>query len=92
MCRRNNHCFNPKRAAGRVLYASKKDDRLILYASDDLGFIYGIYKISREFLGILPFWFWNDQVIEAKEGYAVADDYSYASQPFQGKVQRLVYQ
>jgi len=38
-----------------------------IFASDDLGFIYGLLKISEEYLGILPFWFWLDQKIEKKD-------------------------
>lgn len=30
-------------------------------ASEELGFIYGLLHISQHCLGILPFWFWNDQ-------------------------------
>lgn len=36
---------------------------MVLYASDDLGFVYGLLFISRHFLGIQPFWFWMDQQI-----------------------------
>ena len=43
---------------------SCKDNTLTIKASDDLGFIYGIYEISRRFLGIQPLWFWNDQKIQ----------------------------
>ncbi|WP_215700663.1 glycosyl hydrolase 115 family protein [Clostridium sp. MCC353] len=30
-------------------------------ASEELGFIYAFFYISEHCLGILPFWFWNDQ-------------------------------
>lgn len=30
---------------------------LILTAGDDLGFVYGLYEISRRFFGVQPFWF-----------------------------------
>jgi hypothetical protein len=43
------------------------NNTMVISASEELGFIYGIFHISREFLGIQPFWFWNDQVIEMKE-------------------------
>lgn len=45
-----------------------------IYASDNLGFVYGLLYISEQFLGIKPFWFWMDQeivktyTIEAKSG------------------------
>lgn len=38
-----------------------------VYASDELGFVYGLLYISGEFLGIKPFWFWMDQVIDKRE-------------------------
>lgn len=57
-------------------------DRLCIYASDELGFIYGIYHISRTFLNILPFWFWNDQDIRPVQFVQVSDDYNYTSKPF----------
>ena len=34
---------------------------ILLRAGDDLGFVYGLYRISRDILGVEPFWFWNDQ-------------------------------
>ena len=36
-------------------------DSLLLSAADDLGFVYGLFEISRRFLGVQPFWFWCDQ-------------------------------
>ena len=60
--------------------------KLTLCASDDLGFIYGIYHISREILGIQDFWFWNDQMLEKQDAYPVGDDYVYNSMPFAVKL------
>ncbi|MDF2675529.1 MAG: hypothetical protein K0R09_3801, partial [Clostridiales bacterium] len=40
---------------------------IIIGAADELGFIYGIFHVSKEFLGVQPFWFWNDQVFNKKE-------------------------
>lgn len=57
------------------------EDALLLSASDELGFIYGLYEISRRFLGILPFWFWNDQVIEPKVFVEIPAGFRYASLP-----------
>lgn len=57
-------------------------NRLICEASGDMGFIYGIYAISREVLGIQNFWFWNDQEIHAKDFREVADSYEVISKPF----------
>lgn len=36
-------------------------NRIIIYAYDELGFIYGLLYISEKFLDIKPFWFWMDQ-------------------------------
>ena len=36
------------------------NNMLVIYASDTLGFVYGLYHISRDILGVLPFWFWNE--------------------------------
>ncbi len=54
---------------------------LEIRAADDLGFIYGIYEISRSLLGITDFWFWNDQKVVPKEEVCVSDDYRYRSKP-----------
>ncbi len=43
-------------------------DTLLLSAADDLGFVYGLFEISRRFLGVQPFWFWNDQPFTVREG------------------------
>lgn len=57
-------------------------NRLELRAFDALGFVYGIYEISRRFLGIADFWFWNDQVIKKRECYEIADGFEYRKKPF----------
>ena len=38
-----------------------KDQDLVIRASNELGFVYGIYEVSRDILGVENFWFWNDQ-------------------------------
>ncbi len=38
-----------------------------VYASGELGFVYGLLYISEKFLGIKPFWFWLDQQIAKKD-------------------------
>lgn len=50
-------------------------------AGDDFGFIYGLYAVSRELLGVKDFWFWNDQRFEPVEAIAVADDFAVKSKP-----------
>ena len=42
-------------------------DTLSLTAADDLGFVYGLFEISRRYLGVQPFWFWNDQQFDQRE-------------------------
>lgn len=44
---------------------------ITVYASDDLGFVYGLLYISEKFLGIKPFWFWMDQKIEKTDKITV---------------------
>ena len=59
-----------------------KEKKLVIQASDDFGFIYGIYEVSRSVLGICEFWFWNDQVITPKEEILLPFDYQISSIPF----------
>ena len=39
---------------------------IMIYGADDRSFIYALNEISEKYLGILPFWFWNDQKLEVK--------------------------
>jgi hypothetical protein len=64
------------------LVADPKNNRLCLYAGDELGFVYGLYEISRSILGITDFWFWNDQEIWPREDYPVSGDYRFDSKPY----------
>lgn len=61
---------------------SVQDECLELSASDELGFIYGIYEISRRFLHIENFWFWNDQRITQTGEIDIPVCFSYQSKPF----------
>ncbi len=54
-------------------------DNLLLEAGDDLGFVYGLYHISHELLGVEPFWFWNDQPHQMKDGWEIPDGYEVRS-------------
>lgn len=36
-------------------------EEMVIKASDGLGFIYALFYVSKVYLGIQPFWFWNDQ-------------------------------
>lgn len=39
---------------------------MLIGANDDLGFIYAFLYLSKEYLGVLPFWFWNNQIFQKK--------------------------
>lgn len=52
-----------------------KDGHLEINAQDDLGFIFALYALSKDVLGILEFWFWNDQKIIPKESYEISEEY-----------------
>ena len=56
-------------------------DTLLLSASDDLGFVYGLFEISRRFLGVQPFWFWNDQLFEVRESVKIPTNTVIESKP-----------
>lgn len=58
-----------------------ENEGLCLYASEEMGFIYGLYHISRSILGIQDFWFWNDQIIVERDGYPL-DNVNYQSRPY----------
>lgn len=45
----------------------KDENHMKITASDDLGFIYALFYISEHCMGILPFWFWNDQKFEKQK-------------------------
>ncbi|MDR1278509.1 MAG: glycosyl hydrolase 115 family protein [Treponema sp.] len=40
---------------------------LLVRAADSLGCVYALLFISGHFLGVAPFWFWNDQVFIKRE-------------------------
>jgi lysophospholipase L1-like esterase len=37
-------------------------DKMTVRAADSLGCVYALLFISETFLGVTPFWFWNDQI------------------------------
>lgn len=71
-----------KTGSGMVVADTIDQETLVVSASDDLGMIYGIYYISRTFLGINDFWFWNEQIIIKKEGYEIPKDFIFRSKPY----------
>ena len=57
------------------------EDKLVVAGADELGLIYGILFLSREYLHIPAFWFWNDFVPEPKESVRIPLK-EYASKPY----------
>ena len=57
------------------------DHALLLTAADPLGFVYGLFHISRHFLGVLPFWFWNDQKFVKTDSVTIPQNFAYGSKP-----------
>ena len=40
------------------------EQEITIYGADARSFIYALNYLSETYLGVLPFWFWNDQKIE----------------------------
>ena len=60
-------------------------DTLLLSAADDLGFVYGLFEISRRYLGVQPFWFWNDQPFTVREDEKISAGTVVESKPYKVK-------
>lgn len=58
-----------------------QDGALEIRAADALGFVYGIYEVSRSILGVQDFWFWNDQPFAPQAAVELPEDYSLQSKP-----------
>jgi hypothetical protein len=54
---------------GWVIEASPQE--LLVRAADSLGCIYALLFISENFLGVTPFWFWNDQAFVKRRFVAI---------------------
>lgn len=65
-----------------VLECNETENQLTIAAADTLGFVYGLYEISRTILGVKNFWFWNDQKFEKKEQYEIPSDFCQQSSPY----------
>lgn len=52
-------------------YAISIKEDIVIAASEELGFVYGLLYISENYLGIKPFWYWMDQEIQRKDDIAV---------------------
>lgn len=74
-----------KQQAPEGYQAVIREGHLEIQASDDLGFIYGIYDVSRTVLGVHAFWFWNDQKFQQKEEILLPEDYELHSNPYKVK-------
>ena len=42
------------------------EQEITIYGADTRSFIYALNYLSETYLGVLPFWFWNDQKMEVK--------------------------
>ena len=42
------------------------EQEIMIYGVDARSFIYALNHLSEKYLGVLPFWFWNDQKMEVK--------------------------
>jgi hypothetical protein len=47
-------------------------DEIFVRSGDSLGCVYALLFISEKFLGVTPFWFWNDQVFSKRPSIAVS--------------------
>lgn len=84
-------CGTPIRLVSAALQAEMwelelKEGELLLKAGSHLGFVYGIYEISLGFLGVQPFWFWNDQAFEKKPFAEIPEGFYKRSEPFRVKL------
>ncbi len=67
---------------GETFIAERKDNELLITSGGELGLIYGIYHVSKIFLGVEDFWFWNEQELVRKKEHVVPDNYHYESEPY----------
>lgn len=88
-----NVCFETELPGGQIrlekggterecFCLTARDGGLVIQASDELGFIYGIYEVSRRFLDVRAFWFWNDQEFIRREEVRISDGYQFCSKPY----------
>lgn len=75
-------CLRPAEDLPPEAYTLRvRDDTLVLCAGDALGFIYGLYTISKELLDVKPFWFWCDQKFAPVSRIEVPSDWQRQSRP-----------
>ena len=63
------------------LISFRDSDKMIIEAGDSLGAVYGLLYLSGAYLGVSPFWFWNNQSLDKRE-YVEIPTESFASKPF----------
>ncbi len=57
-------------------------DIMVIAAGGDLGFVYGLLFLSEKWLGITPFWFWNDQKLARKETVLIPKKTIFSSKSY----------
>ena len=81
----NRHASTPipasNNCAEEMFTIRRTADELTVTSQGDLGLIYGIFHISRKFLDVQNFWFWNEQELVKENEHIVPDDYYYESKP-----------
>ena len=65
------------------VYKRQHEDRLMLTAADALGFVYGLFEISRRFLGVQPFWLSLIHILARQYGQAYRGSTGCCSTPSQ---------
>lgn len=76
-------CLRPDPALPPECFCLDADaDTLTVSAASVLGFVYGLFEISRRFLGVHPFWFWNDQEFRPRPAVEVPEGFHLASEPY----------
>ncbi|MBO5303735.1 MAG: glycosyl hydrolase 115 family protein [Lachnospiraceae bacterium] len=58
-----------------------QEKKIEIFAGEELGFIYALLEISRQYLDIHPFWFWNDWKFE-KKAFVVIPEGEICSTPY----------
>ena len=49
------------------------EDKIVIFAQGDLGFVYGLLYLSEHYMGIRPFWFFMDQKVEQKKKVVIPE-------------------
>lgn len=57
------------------------EGHLVICAGDELGAVYALLYISARYLGVSPFWYWNDQQFDPKPLVTVSEAHYTAPAP-----------